>query len=269
MNQVPAGRTGLLASDRIVVRSGRSNAMVFPAAPARCGAPTGIGPTRAGSGDPMLRAGSSGMARRFRRDVGVRIVGVTSRREQAGACDGAGRARTPWRGARGVTDPVRRRSPASRRARRDGRRRPGARGAMMEEGSSGGEFRGDELGDQRVGSYAGRDDGELCLRHEVADQAVVRRIRRGFRGGVRAMRLGGRAELMRGAWQLVQARSTQRHGRVARDQGGDQEVAHGAGHHDPVRVHFARATSASECFDGPITDADGPRDGNSLKNTPH
>jgi len=32
---------------------------------------------------------------------------------------------------------------------------------MMEEGSSGGEFRGDELGDQRVGSYAGRDDGEL------------------------------------------------------------------------------------------------------------
>jgi hypothetical protein len=139
----------------------------------------------------------------------------------------------------------------------------------MRQGPRSGELGDLDLGDERAGSLAGRVHRQLPLRHEMADQAVVRRIPRGWRGVVGPMRLGSRTELVRRTGQRVQTRSAQHHGRVARDQRGEQEVAHGTGHHDPARGASHGIEGVIRALEPPFANADRSLDQNSLNNITH
>ena len=82
-------------------------------------------------------------------------------------------------------------------------------------------------------------DRELALSHEVADEAVIRRIATRLHGIVEAMRLRRRPHLVSRARQSVEARTAQNHGRVARDQRRKQEVPNKPRNHDSVSQSLA------------------------------
>ena len=98
--------------------------------------------------------------------------------------------------------------------------------------------------DRQFGDCDGEDmsiafDGQLALRDEMADQAVVRRIARRSCGITRALCFRFRAQFVRSARKLVQARPAQRHDRMHSDHRGEQCMSGEPGHREPVSAYSA------------------------------
>ena len=108
-------------------------------------------------------------------------------------------------------------SPGSRRARAGHRRGTRGRGVDRGRREGGRRLERQPIDEDRLRSHEGRRDGELPLCHEMADRAVIRRLRRGLGGCVGPARFPGTADRMREARKLVQAWSAQDCDRVAGD----------------------------------------------------
>jgi hypothetical protein len=80
----------------------------------------------------------------------------------------------------------------------------------------------------------------------MADEAMVRRVATQLDRVVGTVRLRRHPHLVRRARQSVQAWTAQNHGRVARDQRGEQELTNKPRYHDAVSRSQATAAGPSE-----------------------